>query len=84
MRDSNRRGLLATSAAAAALPILLDLGLPVIVPADLAVAATYFGANEKDKEKRSRVTMDLPSVAAGLKVIEGVGETNVIASILLV
>jgi hypothetical protein len=32
----------------------------VIVPADLAVAATYFGANETDKEKSPRLTVDLP------------------------
>jgi hypothetical protein len=32
----------------------------VIVPADGAVAATYFGANESDKEKSPRLTLDLP------------------------
>ena len=32
----------------------------VIVPADGAVAATYFGANETDKEKSPRLTLDLP------------------------
>ena len=32
----------------------------VIVPADAAVAATYFGANENDKEKSPRLTLDLP------------------------
>jgi hypothetical protein len=32
----------------------------VIVPADAAVAATYFGASENDKEKSPRLTLDLP------------------------
>ena len=32
----------------------------VIVPADGAVAATYFGANEADKEKSPQLTLDLP------------------------
>jgi hypothetical protein len=32
----------------------------VIVPADLMVAATYFGASETDKEKSPRLTLDLP------------------------
>jgi hypothetical protein len=32
----------------------------VIVPADAAVAATYFGANENDKEKSPKLTLDLP------------------------
>jgi hypothetical protein len=32
----------------------------VIVPADLTVAATYFGANETDKEKSPRLTLELP------------------------
>jgi hypothetical protein len=32
----------------------------VIVPADLTVAATYFGANETDKEKSPRFTLNLP------------------------
>ena len=32
----------------------------VIVPADGAVAATYFGANETDKEKSPRLTLELP------------------------
>jgi hypothetical protein len=32
----------------------------VIVPADGAVAATYFGASETDKEKSPRLTLDLP------------------------
>jgi hypothetical protein len=32
----------------------------VIVPADLTVAATYFGATETDKEKNPRLTLDLP------------------------
>jgi hypothetical protein len=31
----------------------------VIVPADPAVAATYFGANESDKEKSPRLTLEL-------------------------
>jgi hypothetical protein len=32
----------------------------VIVPAETAVAATYFGASETDKEKSPRLTLDLP------------------------
>jgi hypothetical protein len=32
----------------------------VIVPADATVAATYFGANENDKEKSPRLMLDLP------------------------
>ena len=32
----------------------------VIVPADSAVAATYFGANEDAKDKSPRLTLDLP------------------------
>jgi hypothetical protein len=32
----------------------------VIVPADAAVAATYFGASETDKEISPRLTLDLP------------------------
>ncbi len=32
----------------------------VIVPADAAVAATYFGASENDKEKSPRLTLELP------------------------
>ena len=32
----------------------------VIVPADSTVAATYFGANEKDKGNSPKLTMDLP------------------------
>ncbi len=32
----------------------------VIVPADAAVAATYFGASETDKEKSPRLTLELP------------------------
>jgi hypothetical protein len=32
----------------------------VIVPADSTVAATYFGANEKDKPNSPKLTMDLP------------------------
>ncbi len=32
----------------------------VIVPADAAVAATYFGASENDKEKSPRLTLDAP------------------------
>jgi hypothetical protein len=32
----------------------------VIVPADAAVAATYFGAGENAKEDRPRLTLDLP------------------------
>jgi hypothetical protein len=32
----------------------------VIVPVDAAVAATYFGASENDKEKSPRLTLDLP------------------------
>ncbi len=32
----------------------------VIVAADAAVAATYFGASETDKEKSPRLTLDLP------------------------
>ncbi len=32
----------------------------VIVPADGTVAATFFGANETDKEKSPRLTLDVP------------------------
>jgi hypothetical protein len=32
----------------------------VIVPADATVAATYFGANEKDKPNSPKLTMELP------------------------
>jgi len=32
----------------------------VIVPADLTVAATYFGANEDDKPNSPKLTMDVP------------------------
>jgi len=32
----------------------------VIVPADAAVAATYFGASEDAKDKSPRLTLDLP------------------------
>jgi len=32
----------------------------VIVPADAAVAATYFGASESAKEKSPRLTLDVP------------------------
>jgi hypothetical protein len=34
----------------------------VIVPVDGAVAATYFGTNETDKEKSLRLTIDLPEL----------------------
>jgi hypothetical protein len=32
----------------------------VIVPADAAVAATYFGANESAKDKSPKLRLDLP------------------------
>ncbi len=32
----------------------------IIVPADPAVAATYFGASENDKEKSPKLVLELP------------------------
>ena len=46
----------------------------VIVPADGAVAVTYFGASETDKEKRLRLTIDLPEPGASGERAELVDE----------